>query len=161
MQPVRQGLPPEGHPRPAHPDAPGRPALLLPDAQLPAALRHRARGQEAHRQPHEPARGEGPAQQRRRQARCKRHRQRHAAARPHPLGRRQARDLLPAVLRAHLQPPAGLGALLGRQRRPDAPRLRARVQTAQRTPSPVTNGRLAARPLHWLGYPPTPPDFAL
>lgn len=136
---VRQGLPPEGDPGPAHQDPPGRPAVLLPDAELPTALRHRARGQETHRQPHEPARGQD-------------------APRLHGLGGleagerdvvqrsdahdgRQAGTVLPAVLRAHLQS--------GGQRGP-VPDGQPGVQAAERAAGPVTNGQLATRSVHWV-----------
>lgn len=63
---VRQGLQAEGHPGPAHTHPPGRPTVLLSDAELQAKIRDRARGEEAHRQSHEPSRGEGASQLERR-----------------------------------------------------------------------------------------------
>lgn len=61
MYAMRQRLQAESHSGSAHEDAPRRPAVLLPNAELQATVCDRARGEEAHRQPHEPARGESAA----------------------------------------------------------------------------------------------------
>ncbi|CAG9824238.1 unnamed protein product [Phaedon cochleariae] len=95
---MRERLPAKGDPRPAHQDPSGRQAVLLPHAQLQKKIRHRARGQEAHRQPHEPTRSKNPKRLDR--FRWEVTEQRHAAKRidPHYYG--EARVVLPAVLRA-------------------------------------------------------------
>lgn len=134
---VRQGLPAEGHPRPAHAHAPGRPALLLPHAQLPAPLRHRARGEEAHRQPHEPARGQDAARLQDAAA---------AAARR----RGEARAVLPAVLRAALPAVRGAGGVQaggGRRRGVPAGAVTRAAAVAAAPARARARARAAPRPL--------------
>lgn len=130
---MRQGLQAEGHLRPAHTDASRRPAFLLPDAELPAALRHRAGGEEAHRQPHEPARGQGAAGRRQQDPAA-------AAARRR---RGEARAVLPAVLRAAL-PAVRRGRGVQARRGPGAGGLPAGAVT--RAAAALAPGALARAP---------------
>lgn len=135
---VRQGLPTEGDPRPAHADASRRSAVLLPDAELPATIRDRAGGEEAHRQSHEPARGEGTT----------RGRFEDATATPARVRSREARAVLPAVLRSSVPTVPGVE----RRRRVQAVtgsgrcRLLSHVAVTRRPRTRRASPALASRP---------------
>lgn len=87
---MRKGFQAKSNSRSTHANSSRRSAVLLPNAELSAAVCHRTGGEEAHRQPHEPARNKGASG-------------RHIEdAPPAAASRRrgQTRAVLPAVLRA-------------------------------------------------------------